>query len=137
MTIVGFNFTRMLAERKPAKGGKIGIKNNINITEISETDLALGKSHESGLVFRFEFKSIYEPEVGAITFNGEILYMAEQKVVKAVLDKWKKEKKVDSQILGEILNTALAKCNIQALILSQELHLPSPIPLPRVGIKKE
>jgi hypothetical protein len=127
----------MLAERKATKGGKIGIKNNINIMEISETDLALGKSHESGLVFRFEFRSIYEPEVGNITFNGEILYMAEQKVVKAVLDKWKKEKKVDAQILGEILNTALAKCNIQALILSQELHLPSPIPLPRVGIKKE
>jgi hypothetical protein len=127
----------MLAERKATKGGKISIKNNINITEISETDLALGKSHESGLVFRFEFRSIYEPEVGNITFNGEILYMSEQKVVKAVLDKWKKEKKVDAQILGEILNTALAKCNIQALILSQELHLPSPIPLPRVGIKKE
>jgi hypothetical protein len=137
MTVVGFNFTKINVERKQVPRGKIGIRNNINIKDITETDLSLGKSKESGLIFKFEFKSIYEPEVADITFNGEILYLTEAKKVKEVFDKWKKEKKVEGSVLGEVLNSALTKCNIQALILSQELNLPSPIPLPKVGMKAE
>jgi hypothetical protein len=137
MTVVGFNFTKINVERKQVPRGKIGIKNNINIKDITETDLSLGKSKETGLIFKFEFKSVYEPDVADITFTGEILYLTEAKKIKEVLDRWKKEKKVDGAVLGEVLNSALTKCNIQALILSQELNLPSPIPMPKIGVKTE
>jgi hypothetical protein len=137
MTVVGFNFTKINVERKQVPRGKIGIKNNINIKDITETDLSLGKSKETGLIFKFEFKSVYEPDVADITFTGEILYLTEAKKIKEVLDRWKKEKKVDGVVLGEVLNSALTKCNIQALILSQELNLPSPIPMPKIGVKTE
>jgi hypothetical protein len=137
MTVVGFNFTKINVERKQVPRGKIGIRNNINITNIIETDLSLGKSKETGLTFSFEFKSIYEPDVADITLTGDILYLTEAKKLKEVLDKWRKEKKVDGAVLGEVLNSALTKCNIQALILSQELNLPSPIPMPKLGVKKE
>jgi len=137
MTVVGFNFTKINVERKQVPRGKIGIRNNINIKDIAETDLSLGKSRETGLIFKFEFKSVYEPDVADITFNGEILYLTDSKKLKEVLDKWKKEKKVEGGVLGEVLNSALTKCNIQALILSQELNLPSPIPMPKLGVKKE
>jgi hypothetical protein len=36
--------------------------------------------------------------------------------------------------MSAILNTVLTKCNIEALILSQEVNLPSPIPLPKVKV---
>jgi hypothetical protein len=137
MAVVGFNFTKMNIERKLVARGKISIKNNINIKDIAETDLSLGKSKEAGLVFSFEFKSIYDPQVGDITIEGEVIYLMETKKVKEVLDKWKKDKKVDNDIAGEVLNTALAKCNIQALILSRDINLPSPIPLPKIGIRKD
>jgi hypothetical protein len=39
--------------------------------------------------------------------------------------------------MENILNSILTKCNIQALILSQDVNLPSPIPLPKVRQEPE
>lgn len=136
MTIVGFNFTRINVERKGPVKGKIGIKNNIDIKKVSPTNLTLGKNKEDGLVFSFTYKSIYEPNVGEIVLEGEVLYLLDPKRAKEVLDKWNKESKVEGAILGQVLNSALSKCNIQAVIMSKEINLPSPIPLPKLGIKK-
>ncbi len=137
MTVVGFGFTRLNVERKGLAKGKISIRNNINVKNVDTTDLSLGKNKESGLVFTVEFKSVYEPAVGEITIEGEVIYLAEAKKVKETLDKWKKEQKVENAVLGEVLNAALGKCNIQALILSRDINLPAPIPLPKVGIKEK
>ena len=41
-------------------------------------------------------------------------------------------KKIAKDIMSRVLNAVLAKCNIEALILSQEVNLPPPIPLPKV-----
>jgi hypothetical protein len=35
-----------------------------------------------------------------------------------------------------VLNSILAKCNIQAIILTREVNLPPPIPLPKVQFKE-
>jgi len=40
--------------------------------------------------------------------------------------------KVPKDIMSGVLNTVLTKCNIEALILSQKVNLPPPIPLPSV-----
>jgi len=45
-----------------------------------------------------------------------------------------KDKKLPKEIMAGLLNTKLTKCNIQALILSQEINLPAPIPLPKVQV---
>jgi hypothetical protein len=139
MIVVGFNFTKMSVERKQAPQGKISIRNNINIKDIRETDLPLGKSKESGLVFTFELKYIYDPEIGEIDLVGELIYLIEAKKEKDVLDKWKKDKKVEPDVLENVLNAAISKCSIQALILSRDINLPAPIPMqqPRLVVKKE
>jgi len=51
---------------------------------------------------------------------------------KEVLDEWKKAKRVPKDVMTSILNTVLTRCNIEALILSQAVNLPPPIPLPSV-----
>jgi hypothetical protein len=48
------------------------------------------------------------------------------------LDGWKKDKKLPKEIMPVILNTVLNKCNIQALILSEQINLPPPIPMPKL-----
>ena len=136
MTVVGFSFTKLHVERKGVAKGKLSVKNNINVKKVESTDLSLGKNKEAGLAFTFEFKSIYEPEIGEIIIEGEVIYLLDSKKVKEVLDRWKKESKVEAEILGDVLNAALSKCNIQALIMSRDINLPAPIPLPKVGIKK-
>ena len=39
--------------------------------------------------------------------------------------------------MAGLLNTILTKCNVQALILSQEVNLPPPIPMPKVQIAQQ
>ncbi len=134
MTIVGFNFTKINAEKSGLPKGKINIKNNVGIKNVEEADLSLGKSKQTGLRFVFEFTSSYEPKIGEITLTGEVLYLADEKTVKEILKEWKKDKKVQKDITAAVLNTVLQKSNIQALMLAQDINLPPPIPLPKVSV---
>ncbi len=131
--IVGFGFTKLSAEKgEPAKG-KIDINNNVSIKDIQEDNFSLGRDKQQNVIrFMFEFTSKYEPNVGAILFEGELLYMEEPKKAKELLNSWKKDKKLPKELMGDLLNTILTKCNVQALILSQQVNLPPPIPLPKV-----
>ena len=130
--IVGFGFTKLSAERKEAAKGKIDINNNVTIKNVEEADISLGKDKQNVAKFLFEFTSKYEPNVGIILFEGELLYMEDPKKIKELLAGWKKDKKIPSEIMANLLNTILTKCNVQALILSQEINLPPPIPMPKV-----
>ena len=41
-------------------------------------------------------------------------------------------KKIPKDIVQEIMSNVLSKCNIEALLMSREIGLPPPIPLPKV-----
>ena len=135
MSIVGFSFTKITAERKSSVRGKVNINNNIGIKDVKERELSFSKD-QSGLEFQFEFTADYEPQLGSIKLNGEVLYMESSKKVSEVMDRWKKEKKLVQELMTKILNSVLMKCNVQALILSQDLNLPPPIPLPKINVNK-
>jgi len=132
MTIVGFNFTKLEAEKKDMIKGKINVSNNVTISKVEEKKLAIGNDKQKVLAFTFEFASKYEPNIGSIKFTGDVLFMDDSKKVKEILDGWEKDKKLPKEIMPGILNTALNKCNIQALILSEQINLPPPIPLPKL-----
>ena len=132
MAIVGFNFSKINAERNDIKKGKINISNNVAIKDVSSTDISLGKEKQDALKFTFEFISKYDPKVGSILLGGDLLFLGEPKKIKEVHNSWKKDKSVPKDIMANILNTVLTKCNIQALILSQEVNLPPPVPLTKV-----
>jgi hypothetical protein len=137
MTIVGFNFTKIEVEKKEAVSGKINISNNVSIKNIVDTDLSLGTEKQKAIKFVFEFVSKYEPALGKILLGGEVLFLDESSKIKKITEDWKKDKKVEKELMAAILNTVLTKCNVQALILSQEVNLPSPIPLPKVKMDNE
>ena len=130
--IVGFGFTKLSAEKKEGAKGKIDINNNVSIKDVVEDSFSFDKDKQNVIKFIFEFTSKYEPAVGNILFEGEILYMDEPKKTKEILASWKKDKKVPKELMAGLLNTILTKCNVQALILSQDVNLPPPIPLPKV-----
>lgn len=136
MAIAGFGFTRINVEKKPMKGGKISISNNVAIKDIKEKELHLGKEKQKAVQFIFEFTSKYDPDVGNISIEGELLFIEEAKKVQEILDDWKKDKKVPQDVMTNILNNILNKCNIAALIFSREVNLPAPIPLPKVQVGK-
>ena len=135
--IVGFGFTKLSAEKHESIKGKIDINNNVSIKDVQESNFSLGKDKQQNVLkFIFEFNSKYEPSVGTIFFEGEILYLEEPKKNKEILNSWKKSKEIPKELMAVLLNTILTKCNVQALILSQEVNLPPPIPMPTVQMSQ-
>jgi hypothetical protein len=132
MAIVGFNFTKILAEKKTAIKGNVDIKNNVSIKGVESTDLAIGNSKEKALKFIFEFSSEYSPDVGGMLFSGDIVTLSEPAKQDEILKSWKKNKQIPKEVMGEILNTVLMRCNVEALMLSRDVNLPPPIPMPKV-----
>ncbi len=112
--------------------GKINISNNVAIVSVEKTDLELGSNKQKALKFCFEFTSQYNPKLGLIKLEGDVIFMEDLKKIEELEAQWKKEKKVPKIIMTQILNSVLNKCNIQALILSKEVNLPPPIMLPKL-----
>ena len=92
-----------------------------------------GNSEQQSLKFSFEFASKYEPDLGSIKFEGEVIYLIDKKTADKLLEGWKKNKRLEQPTMTNLLNNILNKCNIEALILSKEMGLPAPIPLPKVN----
>jgi len=137
MTIVGFSFDKIVVEKFDFVQGKINISNNVSMQSVEPAELGLGKAKQKGLKFTYEFTSKYEPKAGNILINGHVLFMTDEKKSREVLDSWKKSKKIPKDVMSDVLNTVLAKCNIEALILSKEVNLPPPMPLPRVNVESK
>ncbi len=131
MTIVKINLHKVNAERNlNAKGGQIKINNNVAIKEVE--DLSFAVEGKRGLKFTFSFNCSYEPEVGKIEVEGQVLFVDDEKKVEEVKKGWKKDKRIPMDIMEQIVNAALHKGNIQAIKISEEVSLPSPLPLPKV-----
>ena len=137
MTIIGFNFNKINVERKQeVAGGKIDIKNNVAIVGVDKSDISVGKS-DSQKVAKFNFDVNYEPKIGSMLFNGEVLYLGETKVIEELVEQWKKDKTLPKEIMAGVINTVLNRSNIQALILSQQINLPPPIQMPKVQVENK
>ena len=136
--IVGFTFTKLSAEKKGQAKGKIDISNNVSIRDVIEDSFSLGKSKEQ-VVLRILFESVskYEPNVGSIVFEGDLLYLEDPKRTKDILNSWSKDKKLPKDIVSNVFNTIFNKCNVQALILSQEVNLPPPIRMPKLEVSQQ
>ncbi len=141
MGIVGFNFLKINAEIKNMLKGKINISNNVSIKDVEKKKLVLGKSEQDGLRFIFEFNTKYmddaKKDLAVIELGGEIVWVDEAKNIKKYHDQWKKEKKMPKEVMLQVLNTCLSKCNIESLKLSQEFNLPPPVPLPKVNMDQK
>ncbi len=136
MAVVGFNFTKIHAEKKTQIKGKINISNRVNLKGVEKADLSLGKDKQQGVKIMFNYISNYEPKIGNIELEGDLLFLSDEKGAKSIIDEWKKNKKLPQNVMGTVLNTVLTRCNVQALIISRDVNLPPSVPLPKVEIKQ-
>jgi len=134
--IIGFNLNKIQVERAPQVKGKLSIRNNVQFKDIQKADLFLGKSKQEGLRFSFEYTAEYEPKAGKILLVGDLVAVEESDKAKEILEGWKKNKKLPKELTTPVLNSILSKCNVEAIILSKEVSLPPPIPMPKVKVKQ-
>ena len=136
MTIVKVNLHKVNAERKVgAKGGQIKINNNVSIKDVE--DLTFSLPGKAGLKFTFAFMCKYEPNFGSIDVEGQVFYTGDEKEVKEIKTNWDKDKKIPMKLMEQIVNASLHKGNIQAIKVSEEVGLPSPLPLPKLKAIEE
>ena len=134
MPIVGFNFTKTNGERTEQFTIDKKIKSDLKISKVEKEKLSLGGS---GDVARFEFEfSVEYQDCGEMVLGGNVLYMDEPEKIKEIIESWEKKKKTDENVMNQVLNTVLFRCNIKALNVSQDLGLPPHFRLPRVTPKK-
>ena len=130
MPIVGFNFAKLNVEKRAQLAPSKKIKSDMKIKELKKEKLPIGES-EDVLKFNFDFIVEYE-DAGEIFMNGNVLFMEDPKKIDELLKAWKDGKTLPKEIMEQILNTVLFRCNIKALMLSQEVNLPPHFRLPRV-----
>lgn len=131
MTIVKINLHKLSAERNlDAKVGQVKINNNVSLKNVEEMDFSA--DNKKGLKFTFDFICNYEPELGKIVVEGQVIFVEEAKKVDEIKAGWEKNKKIPMEIMEQIINAALHKGNIQAIKISEDVSLPSPLPLPKV-----
>ncbi len=131
MTIVKINLHKVHAERNlESKGGQININNNVSVSNVEELNFAT--EGKKGLKFTFSFICNYEPDLGKIDVEGQVLFMETAAKAEEILKGWQSNKHIPMEVMEQIVNAALHKGNIQAIKVSEEVSLPSPLPLPKV-----
>jgi hypothetical protein len=134
MAIVGINLTKISSEKTGDVKGKISVRNNVIIRSVEEASFGLAMK-QKGINIGFSFNSTYEPSVGKIEIEGKVLALESEENAKAIMAGWTSAKKIHPVLMQQVFTTVLRKCNIKALMLSEELGLPSPIKLPEVKIR--
>jgi hypothetical protein len=135
MPVVGLSFDKILVEKHSAVKGKVTVNNNVAIQDVEQSDVAIGGNKQSALKFRFEFTANYEPKIATMVLNGTLTFFETPEKAAEIVKTWKKDKNVPKDVMGSVLNTILARSNVEAMVLSREVNLPPPIPLPKVNIK--
>ena len=133
MAIVGFSFTKITAERKPVGEQAVNIESNAGVSNITEMPVIDPK--KSIIKFEFDFLVKYEPDAGRIELKGEVIEMYDKEFSTKVLEYWSKDKKIHGEVMQEVFNNILSRSNIEAVVISRDLGLPSPIQMPRVDVK--
>jgi hypothetical protein len=131
MNILNITFNGINAERKSVPKGSISVSNNIKIEGVEEVKMGLDKT-KIALKFLFSYKTSYSPDIALIELKGELLSLVDAEESVKVLEKWKNDKSLDKDTAKVIINNVMNKCTIEVILLSRELGLPSPIPMPSV-----
>jgi hypothetical protein len=129
MKILGFNFTKLQAEKGINKKEGIKINTHIDISKIEFVNPGEIKVKEDLLGVSFKFDVSYDPDFAKISFEGNIILAVESKLHKEVLKQWK-ENKIPEDFKLPLFNIIIKKSTLKALQFEEELNLPLHIPMP-------
>ena len=138
MKILGFNFTKLSAEKTSNNLEGIKVNTNIDVSDIKEAKADFLSGKEKILGIQFTNTILYEPNYAKIELKGNILVSLEENTFKEVLKSWKSKNMPDDFRLV-IFNLILKKSSLKALQFEEELNIPFHMPMPSLKFpeKKE
>jgi len=137
MAIIGFQYTKMIAQKNKPVKGKVNVNSNIVVNDIKEAKINVGTASKKGLEISFKFTIEYAPKIAEIVLEGVVVYLGENKVIDDTVDLWKNKKSFNPVLAEEVFNYSLSKCNVQALLMGRDMSLPAHINFPRLTVKKD
>lgn len=134
MPIIGFNLRKIEAEKKKNPLGKVNIANTPKILKMESMDMNnnLSKDLNKAIRVEYEFITEYEPKIGSIKFEGDLVYFDPKQ--DEILKAWKKDKSIPEMMMLEILNYMFRKFITKSLSIAEELQLPPSIPFPSAQV---
>lgn len=129
MRVIGFNLTKISAEKLSDAFKGLKIENHIKIEDILGAKADIFKKDEEAIQVKFSYTLDYSPGIAKITFLGSVILLVDQKESKEILKEWKDKKPLEELKLP-LFNLILRKTNIKALELEDELNLPLHLNLP-------
>ncbi len=129
MKILGFNFTKLNAEKLSNKLEGVKINTHIDISEIEEVKSNFLNTKEKILGIKFTNTIAYDPDFAKIELMGNILASLDENTFEQILNEWKK-KNIPEDFRLKIFNLILKKSSLKALQLEEELNIPLHMPMP-------
>lgn len=129
MKILGFNITKVSAEKFLSKVNELNINTQIDIKEILESKSDSFKIKEDLISVDFILSIKYEPGMAKIDIGGRILLGLDSKLAQEVLKDWK-AKKTSEEFRIFLFNVILRKASLKALELEEDMALPLHIQFP-------
>jgi len=136
MKLIGFNFTKINAEKLNNLTQAPKVSNSIDISEIKEVKSKLFDSKENPIEISFVYEIKYEPAFATLSFSGNLIFLLESKESKDLIKKWK-NKELSNDFKSSIFNIILKKTNIKAAQLEDELNLPIHFQMPSIKIQED
>lgn len=138
MPVIGLSIKSVEASvREKTFSGTINVNSAPVITGVKKKGINMPDLKEA-VAIDFRFETSYEPEdksekVGEIIISGTILFGDENS--DAIVQKWKKEKKLDDNMLIDAFNAIFRTCLTEAVHMAYTLRLPPPVSFPTVRAK--
>ena len=134
MPIIGLSFNKIDAKKEiTAARQELKVNSTPVITGVKEVDVP--NLTKKALSVEFEFLTRYDPGFATITIGGNLMYLSDKN--KAIVDEFKKSKRLPEKESLDILNYLFRHCLLKAAILADDLQLPPPMPMPKITPKAD
>lgn len=140
MQLIGFNFTNVHAERQIIPKNIGNINTDIEFIDVEKEKVEIIKEGEP-LKFTFRFSVMYheskdkkEEPIAEIYLKGHLVMLADKNEAKEIFKSWKK-KELPALVRAGLSNILLRRCSSKALLLEEEINLPSHLPIPQLQLQ--
>lgn len=134
MPIIGFHIKSISADKRNLPKDRIDINSTPSIVSVNKTTVGLKKKEEA-LNISFQFTTKYEPDVGEIKIEGDVMFIGNK--LDNVIKLWNKEKKILPEVEVEVKNFLFRKCMTIGINLSESMNLPPPLMFPTIVVNKD
>ncbi|ASJ15646.1 hypothetical protein A3L04_00420 [Thermococcus chitonophagus] len=138
MPILGHNIVKIEVEKFSATGGKVEVSINPKIENLRLGELQLPTGRVKGIEVEVSYMVNYTPEVAKSVVRLILFYVPRAKEeIDKILDEWEDKKQLPGELVAEVVNFTTSELMPLMMMLSKEMRIPYPIPIPRVVVKQE